>query len=325
MGKKDLAQSVYFDSRERFADMFNGVLFKGMQIIKADDLKEADSVVAALLNDGSGRKTISDKVWKWKGLYFSILSLENQTYVDYRMVFRTMKAEAMGYDKQWRERMRQNKKKWRLIGKNHRISGDEYLSGIAKNERFLPIITLILYLGVDKKWDGAVCLYDMLDIDEELKPFINNFRLNLFDYHTCRDFSIFKTENRALFEVLTYSEHKAELQRVMKQNPCLYRALDYDSARAISDIAGINIDLETIKKQETEGEVYDMCKAFEDYKDEGRQEGRAEFVIELLEELGEVPENLKNRIMRENDSEVLRRWHKLAAKAESMDKFLENM
>ncbi len=48
-----------------------------------------------------------------------------------------------------------------------------------------------------------------------------------------------------------------------------------------------------------------------------RQEGYEE----LLEELGEVPEELKDRILRETQAEVLSKWHKWAAKADSMKAF----
>lgn len=57
----------------------------------------------------------------------------------------------------------------------------------------------------------------------------------------------------------------------------------------------------------------------------GKAEGRAEDVIELLEEFGAVPETLWNRIMNEKDLEVLKRWHRLSARADSLEEFLEKM
>ena len=43
-------------------------------------------------------------------------------------------------------------------------------------------------------------------------------------------------------------------------------------------------------------------------------EGKAESIIELLEELGPVPEELRKKIMKERDAETLKGWLKLAAK-----------
>jgi len=57
------------------------------------------------------------------------------------------------------------------------------------------VITLILYLGTEEIWDGAKTLYEMLEIGEEWKPFVTNHKLNIFDYHECKDFSMFKTES----------------------------------------------------------------------------------------------------------------------------------
>ena len=69
--------------------------------------------------------------------------------------------------------------------------------------KFIPVITLILYLGKEEAWDGARTLYDLLKIDEELKTFVNNYKINLFDYHEEKDFSKFRTDNRFLFELLS--------------------------------------------------------------------------------------------------------------------------
>lgn len=56
-------------------------------------------------------------------------------------------------------------------------------------------------------------------------------------------------------------------------------------------------------------------------KTEGKTEGKAECIIELLEEVGEVPDTLKSLIMRQTNLETLSQWHKLAAKAQSIEDF----
>ena len=55
---------------------------------------------------------------------------------------------------------------------------------------------------------------------------------------------------------------------------------------------------------------------------EGKIEGKAESVLELLEELGSVPAGLRERIMQERDLDVLRRLHRLAARAENLEEFV---
>ena len=64
-------------------------------------------------------------------------------------------------------------------------------------------------------------------------------------------------------------------------------------------------------------------------KAEGIAEGKAEAVLEMLLELmsnlGEIPDELRNRITSEKDLETLKKWHRLAARSESLDEFLEKM
>ena len=69
------------------------------------------------------------------------------------------------------------------------------------------------------------------------------------------------------------------------------------------------------------------------FEDTARNEGRAEgdlrrsrqAILDLLEELGNIPEDIHSRIYAEGDIETLRRWHKAAAKATSFEAFREKM
>lgn len=54
---------------------------------------------------------------------------------------------------------------------------------------------------------------------------------------------------------------------------------------------------------------------------EGKAEGKAEFVLELLEELGTVPDDLRKEILAERDLEKLSAWHKLAARCSTIEEF----
>jgi hypothetical protein len=56
-------------------------------------------------------------------------------------------------------------------------------------------------------------------------------------------------------------------------------------------------------------------------KADGRAEGKAEDVIELLEDFGELSDSLKTCIMEQTDLEILKKWLKAAAKAKSIEEF----
>ena len=123
-------------------------------------------------------------------------------------------------------------------------------------------------------WDGARSLYELLELDERLKPYVNNHRLNLYDYHEKKDYSLFQTENRVLFEFLSHAGDKEGMKESMREHPDWYSQLDLESVKAIEGIAGISMDPALMKEMREDGEeVYNMCKAFEDYKEEGREEG----------------------------------------------------
>ena len=58
---------------------------------------------------------------------------------------------------------------------------------------------------------------------------------------------------------------------------------------------------------------------------EGIAEGKAESIIELLEEIGSIPDFLKQKISEQKDINILNKWVKLSARAETIDEFIEKI
>ncbi len=58
---------------------------------------------------------------------------------------------------------------------------------------------------------------------------------------------------------------------------------------------------------------------------EGKAEGKAESIIEILEEIGSIPDFLKQKISEQKDINILNKWVKLSARAETIDEFIEKM
>ena len=74
------------------------------------------------------------------------------------------------------------------------------------------------------------------------------------------------------------------------------------------------------------GEFQMLFDSFEAYDVQetrriSRAEGKAELVLDFLKELGAVSDDLQNRIMAEQDTELLKLWAKTAAKAGSIEEF----
>lgn len=53
----------------------------------------------------------------------------------------------------------------------------------------------------------------------------------------------------------------------------------------------------------------------------GKIEGKAEFILSLLSDLGDIPESLKEKILKEKNLETLDKWFKIAIKAETIEDF----
>ena len=276
MGKKDLWQSDYFDDKARFADMFNGALFCGKQVIASKDLEEADTKLVHHENSGESISVIRDKVYQWKGQHISICVLENQSYIDYRMVFRVMLEEAIGYIKQQKRLFKIRKEE------GYKFENDEFLSQMIKDEKFIPVVTLVLYLGKEP-WNGARNLYDMLEINSEMKQFVTNYKLNLFDYHDCKDYSRFKTENRYLFELISNANDENKMDEIIQRYMDGY-ILDKETIKTLFGMLGIQADINQYKKKTKEGVKYQLCKAWNDHKESGRREGIQEGRQEELKE-----------------------------------------
>ena len=182
--------------------------------------------------------------------------------------------------------------------------------------------------GAEHGWGGAKCLHDLLDIDDEMKEFVSNYKLNLYDCHEHDTFDEYHTGLRQLFEVIRYNKDKEQLKRVIEKNKEAYSSIDSETRELLDVMANVKISEEN-KTMESGKERYNMCKAFEDYRLEGKEEGRLESkiedIMELLEELGQIPQRIVELIKAEDNPDILSRWLKSAARAENIAEFEANM
>ena len=156
MAEKDISEKILLSFNDVFADIVNGLLFDGKQVISAGDLEE-QSPRAAYKADGKIREIERDVAKRWikNNIQIACLGLENQTEPDPDMVLRIF-----GYD------------------------GAEYRSQLLKenadNPRY-PVVTLVLYFGYTKRWNKPVCLYDAVPVPEIIKPYLSDFKINIFE------------------------------------------------------------------------------------------------------------------------------------------------
>ena len=111
MGKEDVNLKDYFNDVGRYADLWNGGVFEGKQIVKSDELQEVNPSVFKADNHAVMERS-RDVVMKQnlKGHRFILLAVENQKIIDYSMPVRIMLQEALTYDQQRKEIVRENKR-----------------------------------------------------------------------------------------------------------------------------------------------------------------------------------------------------------------------
>ena len=270
MSAKDSMAKEYFADNARFADLCNNILYGGREVILPENLKERDTteVLTAL---GLDKKTIAMQKMrdifknasiKYTGKsYVVLIGVENQSDIHYSIPVKNMFYDVMAYGNQVKETAKKHRKE------KDTATSDEFLSGFTKEDKLIPVITITVYLGT-KEWDGPRKLSDMFgDVDEELLPSIPDYRINLLAPREITDFTGFRTSIRQLFEVLKNAYDKEKMQEVL-QNDEKFSKVDRETVEAINLFAGTDIDIDGKE------EVIDMCKAWEEQKNEGREEGR---------------------------------------------------
>ena len=273
MGEKDTKAKEYLADNERFADLCNYVLFGGEQVITADALEERDTT-EILSTLGIGKKQVKAQQ-KWRDLlkravikytgemYIVLIGVENQTEVHYAMPVKNMVYDALNYNSQVKEATAKHREQ------SEYGSSAEFLSGFHKDDRLTPVITITLYWGEDE-WDGPRSLHEMFQkVDERIKPYLPDYRINLLVPQEIKDFHSFRTALGSVLEIIKYSNDNQAMGHML-ENRKRFSTMDNESISVINTFLGTEIPY-----NESEG-GNDMCKAWEDHKEEGRKEGRIE-------------------------------------------------
>ena len=176
------------------------------------------------------------------------------------MPVKTMIYDALNYGEQVNEAKKRHRK-----NKDYR-SSDEFLSGFTLDDKLTPVITITLYLGTTQ-WDGPRSLVEMMpQMDERIRPFINDYRINLLNPLEVTDFSKFETGLRPLFELLKNASDEEKLNDLITNDETFTRV-------DVETVAAINLFVGTDIKYDEKEEVVNMCKAWDDHKKSGIQEG----------------------------------------------------
>ena len=274
MSIQDTATKQYVSEVEVFADACNYLIYDGEQVIKPEQLTDMDTTqyVIPYHEDEKGkpeaaqkyRDTLKTLAVKTDDRYtYLVLGIENQSHVHYAMPVRNMLYDAMQLEKQVRDLASQHRKE----GKNG--TSEEYLSGMKKEDRLSPVITLVINFG-GKKWDAPLSLREMYDEQpEKVLPFIQDYRVFMIDPMEMSDNDLQKL-NSSLREVLAYIKYqrdKARMEKLLNEDS-KFSCLETNAALVINAMTNAGIAIDPNK------EVVNMCEAIRQMVDEGISMGQ---------------------------------------------------
>ena len=255
------------------------------------------------------------KVYTKEGVVYLFFLLELQSYNDFTMPFRLLVYMT-------------------AIWLDHFKNCD-------KNERSqkgyrLPAIMPIVLQNSERNWTASCKFSQMIDNAELFGKYVVDFEYALVSVNTLTESKI--SNSNTLIDNIFLADKKrtredwtdgiAELMHRI-------RAMDTNDLNEwITWFSNVIRKLNEDERGELitqlkEGDEKDMCSSFErllnkekaeGWKD-GRAKGKAEAVVELLKDLGQLSDSLRNCIMEQTDLELLRKWLKIAAKAESIEEF----
>ncbi|MBQ6639191.1 MAG: Rpn family recombination-promoting nuclease/putative transposase [Lachnospiraceae bacterium] len=103
-----------------------------------------------------------------RGWRIAFLGIEHQNEKDYFMPARVISYDGSCYRAQLLERK----------NRSGITAGDE--KRLKKRRKLYPVVTLVLYFGTSH-WNQGKSLYEILDMPEDFKPFVNDYKINIVE------------------------------------------------------------------------------------------------------------------------------------------------
>ena len=272
--EKDTVWKAYLSDDRRFADLVNGILFCGRQIVNEDDIEELDAQTGYVKHPGEkGKKKtkIRDVARKVRfETNYAHIAIECEEYVDYSMPLRDMNYRAGDYEKQ------AAKIRSRVKQKQKNLHGGERMYRFKKDSRVSPSVSLMLYFGKDE-WDGPETLHDMTSfagMPEEMRKWVQDYRMHILEVRKMEDTGMFRTDVRQVLDFIRCSGNKKALKKLVAEDP-YYQNVEEDAWDVIVQYAKMG-KLVNVKDYYREDGKINMSEAFMELLEDERREGYAD-------------------------------------------------
>lgn len=254
MAEKDIAEKNLEALNDVFADIVNVLLFKGKRIIQEDEL-EADATKSMFKADGKIHEQERDvsKFWKNGEIRIAILGFENQTVQDYKMPLRVISYDGASYKKQ-------------LLDK--------------KLEKYFPVSTLVLYFGTKNRWTAPKNLCACFEIPKELKPFVSDYQINVFEIAWLDNETIEKFQSD--FKIVAKYFQTKRLNADYKGSKEKIEHVD-ETLKMLSVLTGDDSFEKVYNEHNFRRGGVTMCEVVDKIINKGRFEGKQEVIRNLIE------------------------------------------
>lgn len=283
LGVKDTVTTKYMRQNEIFADAFNYFVYGGEQVINPESLEELDTCEVGV--PYGGEKGAKQPVQRTRDVIKSViammdkrtayllLAIENQSNIHYAMPVKNMVYDALQYAKQVEAAVASHK----VSGDYKGADSDEYLSGFMKEDRLLPVVTLVIYFD-SKEWSGPLSIHDMFDKrDARVLALVPDYKINLLAPASIEDgdFGKFQSSLKEVLSFIKYARDKDELKKVLDADES-FRHLGREEVDVLNACVGAKI---AVKEGE---EAVDVCLAIQQMNEEAAQKAAQKERISTL-------------------------------------------
>ena len=300
MGKSNIAVKQWLRDKQRFADLFNGTVFQGQQIVLPEELEEIDSESSIIVTDKenkeNGVEKYRDIAMRWKkNTELAILACENQKKVHYAMPVRMMIYDGLSYADQIRQ-------VWRKREPDKTITEEEFLSKFCKKDKIYPVISLVFYYGLNP-WDGSTDLYGMFQQENEIrnseiwKQYLPNYKMNLIDAGNVEAVEKFRSDLQLIFGMLKYRGKGNSMHKYLEKHRDYFSSVDRETYQALRELLHSESKLKYVVSGKNGKGSLNMCKALDDIYNNGLNEGMKTMIL-TCSELGLSKEDILENIIK---------------------------
>lgn len=284
--KTDITVKSLLEHGDIFADIANVNLFGGRQVLQPQDLRTVPTETSYKDMEGEFHALLRDcfqKVYK-QGKCIGYIGYEVQMDINNIMPVRNMGYAYTAYMKQIRTIMAENKRNGRSA----------FARGLHEEQKLLPVITCVLYLGI-QPWKYPLYLSDMLNIPNDEQAVWNemtgDYGIHIISLvNQPREIrEQYQSDFRIIADYLAYYDDETGLIEEWMQNrqTLVHPEQLLDLLAALSGDTRMKAMREALIQIEQK-EGTNMCLLMDiierDYKEKGLEEGRKEGLIKGREQ-----------------------------------------